>query len=115
MILLMTLSNEAIEFWYGGGDQINWRCEDHLKGLLDAFIEQWPECKPIGPKARRSLEASARDLYEELGEESEFMIWARERIKRESPHLTIKSLRSLLFLVPEWRTRETEKNDDFWD
>ena len=111
----MTLSNKALELWFGGEAKMNWRCEDHLKGLLDAFIEQWPQCKPVGPKARRSLEVSARDLYEELGEDPDFITWARERIRRESPHLTIKSLRSLLFLVPDWRSKETEEFDDFWD
>jgi len=85
-----------------------WRCEEPLKPLLTAFAECWPECIPRGSKS--SLYASARVILREVGEAQgdKFVRWAHEIIKHESPHLYVKDLRSLAFLVPRWRKEHTD-------
>ncbi len=82
-----------------------WRCEDEIKGALDAFADLWPECIPRGSKA--SLYAAARELVREVGEANapRFIEWAHDLITRQNPDLHIKTPRSLLFLVAKWRLR----------
>ena len=79
-----------------------WRCEDRLKPLLTAFVEEMGEhYMPRSSKKRRSLEASARDFVEEYGEDVGMVRWACKQMKVRE--LLVKDLRSLMHLGPTWR------------
>ncbi len=90
-----------------------WRCEDRLKPLLTAFIEEMGEhYMPRSAKKRRSLEASARDIVEEVGEDVAFVRWACKQMKLKE--LLVKDLRSLMHLIPNWRKMgSTEDNSRY--
>jgi Flp pilus assembly pilin Flp len=81
-----------------------WRCEDRIKGTLDAFIEaagdDWMPRSDVG---RRSMYASARPIVDEIGEDQAppFVRWAVGVMRRKG--LDVKDLRSLAFLLPTWR------------
>jgi hypothetical protein len=87
-----------------------WNCEERLHSILDAFIEEMGDAYvPLSPKGKRALYASARELVEEVGECPEFVRWACRKAKGD---VTIKSLRSLLFLVPSWREGKEDPNSE---
>lgn len=83
-----------------------WNCEDRIRPALDALVAAWPQLTPRSPMLRRMHYAAARELVEELGEDEapRFIEWARDKV---SPTLTVKSCRSLLFLIGAWRSRAT--------
>lgn len=87
-----------------------WKCEDIIKPMLTEFAKHYPECVPRGSKS--SIYASARDLLPEVGahDSAKFVEWACQKIKHEMPevHEKVKNLRSLMFLVPEWRRRSKD-------
>jgi len=79
---------------------------------LTAFWKIRPECIPNGSKA--SLYASARPLVEEIGEidTPKFIEWADEIMRKKE--LSVKDLRSYMWLVGEWRSMEHDPTKDKW-
>lgn len=88
-----------------------WRCEPRLWRALDAFCDHFWE--PSGKTMRKSLIVSARALMEEVkeAEVAEFVEWAAGEVRKNN-ELYIKDLRSLLFLVPKWRSRKEVRQDE---
>jgi len=85
-----------------------WHCEERIKPALDAFFECWPDLEPRSPDVRRTHYAAMRQLVEEVGESGapSFIRWA---VRETPPHLTVKTARSVLFLVAKWRARQERK------
>lgn len=92
----------------------HWHCEERLRLTLDAFFECWPDLMPRSPELRRMHYAAARTLVTELGEieAPAFVRWAATVIAREHGMLSIKTMRSLLFLLADWRKRD--KTEHWW-
>lgn len=85
-----------------------WHCEERIRLTLDAFFECWPYLLPRSYPLRQQHYAAARVIVDEVGEleAPAFVRWARTVIVGEFPLLTIKSCRSLVFLLERWRERE---------
>jgi hypothetical protein len=85
-----------------------WRCEDAIKSSLTAFFDAWPDLLPRGSKLMPMHYAACRVVLDEVGgdevEAAAFITWAADHIHKHAPHLSIKTGRSLLFLLSEWRT-----------
>jgi len=96
----------------------NWRCEDNLRPLLDAYYEyvkQEVGDIDLSPRLRKEWYAAARDLREDLysyhvpeAEWEKFVGWACRLMKKKD--LDNKNLRSLRFLVPRWQKRKREED-----
>jgi hypothetical protein len=85
-----------------------WHCEERIRTTLDAFFECWPGIAPRSPDGRRMHYAASRALVDEVGEMEApaFVRWAATVVRQEAPRLTVKTARSLLFLLGRWRARE---------
>ena len=91
-----------------------WKCEEPLNALLDAWIQEMgAEFLPSSQKRRGELYAASRDVLEELGEQEgpHFIVWACRKMRREM--LTVKTPRSLMFLLPEWRARGESTEESY--
>jgi hypothetical protein len=91
-----------------------WNCEDPIKAALDAFIDTMgEEYYPLAGRGRSSLYASARVIVTEIGEmeSPKFVEWACKKA-RDRDGLTIKSLYSIEYLIPEYRKLQAER--DYW-
>src|SRR3990170_1134849 len=96
----------------GMAGRASWRCEEPLRSLLDAWIEELgPDYYPRSATARRALYAATRELLQEIGEEQgpAFIRWAVHRMRQRM--LDVKSPRSLLWLIPTWRQRGESAED----
>jgi hypothetical protein len=82
----------------------DWRCEERIRPTLDAFFEGWPDTPHSSPEVRGGHYAAVRVLVEELGETDApvFVRWAKDNIDKR---LSVKTTRSLMYLIPEWRRR----------
>jgi hypothetical protein len=86
-----------------------WHCEDAIKPALNAFVDTMgEEYYPRAERGRSTLYASARTIVAEIGEafSEEFVRWACKRAKQD---LTIKSLYSIEYLIPEFRKKIAER------
>jgi hypothetical protein len=86
-----------------------WRCEDRIKPALNAFIDTMGEhYYPRAERGRSTLYHSARNIVAEIGESfsEEFVKWACEIAKKD---LTIKSLYSIEYLIPQFRRKIAER------
>lgn len=84
-----------------------WNCEDRIKATLDAFVDTMGEAwMPRSAMLRQGLYASARPIVDEIGEDQapDFVRWACQQ--SADRRLDTKNLRSLAYLIPEWRSRE---------
>jgi len=104
---------ESLALGFRGGRK-PWKCEVPLRPLLDAFLEEMgDEYYPRSTEARRALFSASRAILEELGEQEgpDFIVWACRRMKGKM--LDVKSPRSLLWLIPQWRQRGMSSEDGY--
>jgi hypothetical protein len=86
-----------------------WRCQDRLKFSLDAMMECWPELGPRSAQGRAQHYRATEALLDEVGEleAPAFIRWASTIVRQEAPVLSVKTCRSLMFLLGRWRARES--------
>lgn len=78
------------------------RCEDRIKGVLATFFEaKGEDYWPRSPQLRSEQYSAARVFVDEFGEDEEAVRWCLQECDRRK--VQVKTLRSVLYLAPDWR------------
>lgn len=93
-----------------------WHCEERIKSTLEAFFECWPELIPGSRDGLRLHYPAARYIVNEIGEMEApaFVRWAKTVCESEAAHITVKTARSLAWLLGRWRLREKPDPNKWW-